>query len=144
MTPKVADRRIRLLLAVFALAFGIAFVRAAWLQGVRASSFGRLATSQHSEDVTIPAARGTLYDRGGVQLAIGEQATTVYADPRQVRTPRREGAIAAAYLGLNPDRVAADLADRTLGFVYVQRKANPARAAKLERRHLPGLFFYPE
>jgi cell division protein FtsI/penicillin-binding protein 2 len=144
MSPKVADRRIRLLVAVFALAFGIAFLRAAWLQGVRASSFGRLATSQHSEDVTIPPARGTIYDRGGVQLAIGEQATTVYADPRLVRDPRREGAIAAAYLGLNPDRVAAELADRTLGFVYVQRKADAARAAKLERRHLPGLGFYPE
>jgi cell division protein FtsI (penicillin-binding protein 3) len=141
---RVADRRIRLLLAVFAVGFGIAFVRAAWLQGVRASSFARLATSQHSEDVTIPPARGTIYDRGGVQLAIGEQATTVYADPRLVRDPRRESSVAAALFGLDPDRLAADLADRTRGFVYVQRKADPAKAAKLERRHLPGLFFYPE
>ena len=74
------------------LAFGLTFLRAAWLQGVQASSFGRLASSQHSEDVVIPAARGTIYDRGGVQLAIGEQAQTVYADPRQVTDPRREAA----------------------------------------------------
>ncbi len=87
MTSKVANRRIRLLLGVFVLAFGLTFLRAAWLQGVQASSFGRLASSQHSEDVVIPAARGTIYDRGGVQLAIGEQAQTVYADPRQVTDP---------------------------------------------------------
>jgi cell division protein FtsI (penicillin-binding protein 3) len=144
LTDRFANRRIRLLLAVFALAFAIAFLRAAWLQGVRAGSFGRLAASQHSEEVTIPAARGTIYDRGGVQLAIGEQATTVYADPRLVRDPRREAEVAATILRLDPNELTATLADRTHGFVYVARKADPALAAKLKRRQLPGLFFYPE
>jgi cell division protein FtsI (penicillin-binding protein 3) len=144
LTAHVANRRIRLLLAVFVLAFAIAFLRAAWLQGVRAGSFGRLAASQHSEEVTIPAARGTLYDRGGVQLAIGEQATTVYADPRLVRDPRREAAVVAQVMRLDPIQVETELADRAHGFVYVARKADPALAAKLKRRHLPGLFFYPE
>jgi cell division protein FtsI (penicillin-binding protein 3) len=144
LTARVANRRIRLLLAVFVLAFAIAFLRAAWLQGVRAGSFGRLAASQHSEEVTIPAARGTLYDRGGVQLAIGEQATTVYADPRLVRDPRREAAVVAQVMRLDPTQVETELADRAHGFVYVARKADPALAVKLKRRHLPGLFFYPE
>ncbi|TML33226.1 MAG: penicillin-binding protein 2 [Actinobacteria bacterium] len=144
MSARVANRRIRLLLAVFGLAFAIAFLRAAWLQGVRAGSFGRLAASQHSEEVTIPAARGTIYDRGGVQLAIGEQATTVYADPRLVRDPRREAAVVAQVMHLDPSQVATELADRAHGFVYVARKADPALAAKLKLRHLPGLGFYPE
>ncbi len=144
MSPRVANRRIRLLLAVFALAFGITFLRAAWLQGVRASSFGRVAASQHSQDVTIPAARGTIFDRGGVQLAIGEQATTVYADPRLVRDARKEAAIAAQVLRLDPAQVETALSDRRRGFVYVARKADPARAAKLQRRHLAGFGFYPE
>ena len=144
MSARVANRRIRLLFAVFGLVFAVAFLRAAWLQGVRASSFGRLAASQHSEQVTIPAARGTIYDRGGVQLAIGEQATTVYADPRLVRDPRHEAEIAAGILHLDPSQLTAVLADRAHGFVYVARKADPALAAKLERKHLPGLGFYPE
>jgi cell division protein FtsI (penicillin-binding protein 3) len=144
LTPRAANRRIRLLLAVFAIAFAVAFLRAAWLQGVRAGSFGRLAASQHSEEVTIPAPRGTLYDRGGVQLAIGEQATTVYADPRLVRDPRREAAVVADVMKLDPSQVETELADRAHGFVYVARKANPALAAKLKLKRLPGLFFYPE
>jgi cell division protein FtsI/penicillin-binding protein 2 len=144
VSGKVANRRIRQLLAVFALAFAITFLRAAWLQGVRASSFGRLAESQHSEEVTIPAARGTIYDRGGVQLAIGEQATTVYADPRLVRDPRQEAAVVAEVMHLQPSQVETELADRAHGFVYVARKADPALAAKLKRRHLAGLGFYPE
>ncbi|MDQ2910569.1 MAG: penicillin-binding protein 2 [Actinomycetota bacterium] len=144
MSARVANRRIRLLLAVFVLAFGVAFLRAAWLQGVRAASFGRLASNQHSEEVTIPAARGTLYDRGGVQLAIGEPATTVYADPRRVADPRSESAAVAKIMRLDPNEVYATLADRAHGFVYVARKADPARAAKLARKGLPGLGFYPE
>ncbi|HEX3268053.1 MAG TPA: penicillin-binding protein 2 [Gaiellaceae bacterium] len=144
MSARVANRRIRLLLAVFVLAFGVAFLRAAWLQGVRAASFGRLASSQHSEEVTIPAARGTLYDRGGVQLAIGEQATTVYADPRRVADPRSEAAIVAKSLRLDPNGVYATLTDRSRGFAYVARKADPTLAARLARKGLPGLGFYPE
>jgi len=144
LSARVANRRIRLLLAVFVLAFGVAFLRAAWLQGVRAASFGRLASSQHSEEVTIPAARGTLYDRGGVQLAIGEQATTVYADPRRVADPRSEAPIVAKSLRLDPNEVYSALTDRSRGFVYVARKADPTLAAKLARKSLPGLGFYHE
>ncbi len=126
------------------LAFGVAFLRAAWLQGVRAASFGRLASSQHSEDVVIPAARGTMYDRGGVQLAIGEQAQTVYADPRQVTDPKGEAETVSRTLQLDPNEVYRALTDRTRGFVYIARKADPALAAKLARKGLPGLGFYPE
>ena len=144
MSAKAANRRIRLLLAVFVLAFGIAFLRAAWLQGVRAASFGRLASSQHSDDVVVPAARGTIFDRGGVQLAIGEQAQTVYADPRHVTDPQSEAVTIARTLRLDPNQVYRQLTDRTRGFVYVARKADPALAAKLARRGLPGLGFYPE
>ena len=144
MSAKASNRRIRLLLGVFVLAFGLTFLRAAWLQGVRAASFGRLASSQHSEDVVIPAARGTIYDRTGLQLAIGEQAQTVYADPRQVTDPKAESAAIAQALKLDPNQVYQELTDRTHGFVYVKRKADPAQAAKLEKRGLPGLGFYAE
>ena len=144
MSAKASNRRIRLLLGVFVLAFGLTFLRAAWLQGVRAASFGRLASSQHSEDVVIPAARGTVYDRTGLQLAIGEQAQTVYADPRQVTDPKTESAAIAQALKLDPNQVYQELTDRTHGFVYVKRKADPAQAAKLEKRGLPGLGFYAE
>ena len=144
MSAKSANRRIRLLLGVFVLAFALTFMRAAWLQGVRASSFGRLASSQQSEDVVIPAARGTIYDRGGVQLAIGEQAQTVYADPRQVKDAQREALVIARTLHLDPVTVYHSLSDRTRGFVYVARKADPRLVAKLRRQGLPGINSYGE
>src|SRR5919204_4955265 len=144
MSGKAANRGIRLLLAVFVLAFGVVFLRAAWLQGVRAASFGRLASNQHSDDVVVPAARGTIYDRGGLQLAIGEQAQTVHADPRRGTDPAGEARTIASTLRLDANKVYRELTDRTRGFVYVARKADPALAARLARQGLPGLGFYPE
>jgi cell division protein FtsI (penicillin-binding protein 3)/stage V sporulation protein D (sporulation-specific penicillin-binding protein) len=144
VSAKASNRRIRLLLGVFVLAFGLTFLRAAWLQGVRAASFGRIASTQHSEDVVLPAARGTIYDRTGLQLAIGEQAQTVYADPRQVTDPKTEAAAVSAALKLDPNQVYQELTDRTHGFVYVKRKADPGQAAKLAKKGLPGLGFYAE
>ena len=144
MTGKLANRRIRLLLALFTLAFGGTLLRAVWLQGVRAQALGAMAAHQHREQVTVPAGRGTIFDRTGVQLAIGEQATTVYADPLQIRNPRSVAVTAGRVLHLKPWPIFKAISDRSRGFVYVERKADPTRAAALQRRHITGLGFYPE
>jgi cell division protein FtsI (penicillin-binding protein 3) len=141
---RLVNRRIRLMLAVLTLAFGGLLVRATWLQGVRAESLSRLGRTQHREAVTVPAGRGTIYDRSGVQLALGERATTVYANPMHVPNPRRAATAVERTLGLEADRVYPTLADRTRGFVYVARQADPAQAAALQRLKLPGFGFYAE
>jgi cell division protein FtsI (penicillin-binding protein 3) len=138
------NRRLRLLLAFLLVGFTVLLGRAAWLQAVQAGSLSQLAAKQHRASVIVPAARGTIFDRTGVQLAIGEQATTVYADPRQVRDPRLVASAAARSLGINADALYRELANKKHSFVYVERKADPAKAALLEKRGLAGLGFYPE
>ena len=140
----LSDRRIRLLLAVLALAFAISLGRAIWLQAVRAAPLASMAKTQHRQVVTLPARRGTIFDRSGVQLAIGEQRTTVYADPRQVREPRRVAEAAARLLGVDSTKLLPALADRRRAFVYVARQAEPEAAARLAKLNLPGVGFYPE
>ena len=139
-----ANRRVRLVVAVFALVFAVALVRVTWLQAVRASALDRLATNQHRGRLDVPAHRGTIYDRLGVQLALGERATTVYANPRQIVDPRRAAVAAGKALGIDPTPLYPLLADRSSGFVYVQRKADPDKAAALERQGIVGFGFYPE
>ncbi len=141
---RLVNRRIRLLLAALTLAFGGLLLRATWLQGVRAESLSRLGQTQHREAVTLPAGRGTIYDRTGVELGLGESATTVYANPRQVVNPRAAAVAVERTLGLDADSVYPQLADRTRGFVYVERQADPAQAAALKRLKLAGFGFYPE
>jgi cell division protein FtsI (penicillin-binding protein 3) len=144
VSARAANRRIRLLVAVFAGIFVVAFIRVGWLQAVKAQALDRLATSQHRMEVALPAHRGTIYDRLGVELAIGERATTVYANPKQIREPHLVARAAAQDLGLDAAELLPLLSDRSRGFVYVQRQADPERAAALQRRGLVGLGFYSE
>ncbi len=139
-----ANRRIHLLLAVFGILFAVTLGRAAYLQVVRGSSYEALAAQQHVETIELPAGRGTIFDRTGKPLAIGEQATTVYADPRHIVNPQRVAVVAGKTLGLDPNELYPLLRDRSRGFVYLQRKADPIKAAKLERKDVPGLGFYDE
>jgi cell division protein FtsI (penicillin-binding protein 3) len=141
---RVVNRRIRLFLAVLLLAFGGLLLRATWLQSVRAESLSRLGQTQHREAVTLPAGRGTIYDRTGLELGLGERATTVYANPKQIANPRAAALAVERTLGLDADRIYPLLADRTRGFVYVERQADPAQAGSLQRLKLAGFGFYPE
>jgi cell division protein FtsI (penicillin-binding protein 3) len=144
MTERLSNRRIRLLLGLFVLVFAATLGRAVWLQGVQGATLERMAARQHEATTEIPAGRGTIFDRTGEPLAIGEQATTVYADPRRVSSPRRVALAAAKILGLDAEQLYPLLADRSRHFVYVKRKADPAKAAELERLKLAGLGFYAE
>ena len=119
---RLVNRRIRLFLAALTLAFGGLLVRAGWLQGVRAESLSSVGRTQHREDVTIPAGRGTIYDRKGVELALGEQATTVYANPMQVTRPRATALAVKRTLGLDADRLLPE-ARRSLSRVRLHRAA---------------------
>jgi cell division protein FtsI (penicillin-binding protein 3) len=144
VSERRANRRIRVLFVVFVALFAATLARSAWLQVVRGPAYEAMATRQHRETIEIPAARGTIYDRTGEPLAIGEQATTVYADPRSVDDPALAARAAGRALGLDPDALYKELTDRSHGFVYVARKADPYRAAALQKRELAGLGFYPE
>jgi cell division protein FtsI (penicillin-binding protein 3) len=144
MTARVANRRIRLLIALFAAVFTAALLRAGWLQAVRAQALGNMATSQHRETIEVPPHRGTIYDRRGVELAVGSRATTVYANPRQIRDPRAAALAVEQTLGLDANKVYPLLSDRSRGFVYIERQANPGLAQSLQDKHLAGFGFYDE
>jgi cell division protein FtsI/penicillin-binding protein 2 len=144
LKTRVVNSRLRLLLLVILFTFATLGARAAWLQTVRASSLAAMAQTQAKKPISLPAGRGTIYDRLGNPLAIGEQAIDVDADPMQISDPRREARIAAKVLGIPVRPLYRQLSDRSSGFVYVQRKAPPAAAAALEKRHLVGFTFAPD
>jgi cell division protein FtsI (penicillin-binding protein 3)/stage V sporulation protein D (sporulation-specific penicillin-binding protein) len=144
MRERQANRRIRLLLALFVLLFAAMFARAAWLQGVEAAHLSGLAKSQQEATETIPAGRGAIFDRTGVQLAIGEQKTTVYADPLQVHNARGIALAAHAIFGVNANQLYVALKNKKSQFVYVQRVADPTLADRFLKRGFAGIGSYPE
>ena len=124
MRTKQANHRIRLLLALFVLAFAGVLARAAWLQVVKGGQLAAEARSLHSHVVKIPAGRGTIFDRTGVQLAIGEQTTTVFADPTQVRNPRAVSLYAHDLVGANANILYQQLIAKRSQKLFVQQWKN--------------------
>src|SRR3954466_7505988 len=142
MKDKQANRRIRLLLAIFILVFAGTLGRAVWLQGVQASSLGKMAERQHHASIVIPAGRGTIYDAAGVQLAIGETTTTVYADPRQLTEPRAIAVAAHRFLGVDANMLSAQLRIRKTSFLYIKRFADPEAADAFLKKGFVGVNSY--
>ena len=141
---RVVNSRIRLLLLSIIVVFGVLLGRAGWIATVRASSLSSFAQAQTKAIVVLPAGRGTIYDAMGTPLALGEQATTVYADPHEVTRPRAEAAKVARILGLKPVDVLHALTVHGTHFAYIERKAPPKLASAAARLKLPGIHFYGE
>ena len=144
MRPAATNRRIVLLAVAFLALLGAAFARAVWIQVVKGPEYTAMALRQHRETVVVPASRGTIVDRNGEPFAIGKVATTVYANPRQVNRPRDLTLAAGKQLGIDPAILYPTLIDRSHGFVYVARKADPHKAENLKALDFAGLGFYPE
>jgi cell division protein FtsI/penicillin-binding protein 2 len=143
-SEKQANRRIRLLFVVFALLFGATLARAGWLQVVKAAQFSKMAVKQHEHTVTVPAWRGTIFDRDGADLALGVQTTTVFADPTQLRSPRKVAIAAGKLLGADPNTLYPQLLNKKTHFVYIERFADPVEAAKFLKNGFIGVSSYPE
>ena len=135
-SEKQANRRIRLLFVVFALLFAATLARAGWLQVVKAAQFSKMAVKQHEHTVTVPAWRGTIFDRDGADLALGVQTTTVFADPTQLRSPRKVAVAAGKLLGVDPNTLYPQLLNKKTHFVYIERFADPVEAAKFLKKRL--------
>ena len=104
-----------------------------------------MAVRQHRETVVVPAPRGTIFDRNGEPLAIGEQAMTVYANPRQISRPRELTLVVAKALQLQPAEVYPLLDGPVEGVRLPRPQDRPAgRPRRSEKLDLPGLGFYPE
>jgi cell division protein FtsI (penicillin-binding protein 3) len=144
VSARGVNRRVRLLVAAFALAFAAVLVRAGWLQAVQGSSLDRLAAGQHREEIALPAHRGTIFDRTGVELAIGQRAVTVYANPKQIENPQAVALAVGRALGEDPAELLPTVSDRSRGFVYLARKADPHEAEALRQQEITGLGFIPE
>ncbi|MGD0272185.1 MAG: penicillin-binding protein 2 [Gaiellaceae bacterium] len=148
MSQRAANRRIRLLGVVLALALAAVLAKTAWVQVVQGGSLARRAQAQQIETVVIPSSRGSIVDRNGVELATNDNETvTIYADPALVQklgSPARESSRAARVLGFDAARETAllkALAARSSRFAYVERQAPADQARRLERLKLPGFGF---
>ena len=92
---------------------------------------GAEAQSQQVESVVVPGSRGTILDRTGRELAVSEDAATIFATPYQVKDPEETAHKLAEDPRRRPRTMSSrSLADRDSGFAYIARKVDLAAAER--------------
>ncbi len=96
---RFVDLRLIVVGLVFVLAWAGIGYRLFQVQGAEAAGFAQLGFDQRVRHETIPAKRGTIYDRDGIELAVTVHGKALVADPSLVEEPGEAAAILAPIVG---------------------------------------------
>jgi len=140
----VIERRIGRLFALFLLLLLLGAAKATWMGVVRASDLKAAATTQQEATIAVPARRGAITDRRGLELAVSEPAASVAANPYLIEDPPAVAARLASLLHVAEDDLLRKLTLRRTGFVYLARKVPAERARRAQKLKLAGLEFIPD
>jgi len=136
-------RRIHLLVFVAVLLVAALVARVVDVQGLRAAKYAAYGDSELYQKVTLPALRGSIYDRSGNLLAVSVPRVDVVSDDFLVSDPDTDLATLAHLLGISAPVLQADLRERR-GYVTLARQVGPATEAAVAALGLPELSFVPD
>jgi cell division protein FtsI (penicillin-binding protein 3) len=139
----LVERRIGLLFAFFLMLLSIAALRALQLGTLKGGMLTRAAASQQVIRTVVPAHRGTITDRKGVELAVSQAADDVSATPYLVKDPNKTARALAPLLGVPEADLLEKLTRRDTGFVYLARHLPGDKADRIRRLNIAGIDLTP-
>ncbi|MCL6268976.1 penicillin-binding transpeptidase domain-containing protein [Sansalvadorimonas sp. 2012CJ34-2] len=93
----------------------------------------------------ISAHRGMIFDRNGSPLAVSTSVTTLWADPRILVKERARWPELAKALGISPKALSRKIENASgRGFMYLERRMQPADAKKILDLDISGVNGLPE
>jgi cell division protein FtsI (penicillin-binding protein 3) len=135
----LVQRRVSLLFALFLFLLAGAVVRGMWLGTVEGQDLRGKAVAQQVEEVAVSARRGTITDRNGLELAVSEDSSSVYANPFLIKDPGSVAGQLSPLTGLDYDTLIKKLANRKQGFVYLKRKLDADKGKAIAKLKLTGI-----
>lgn len=135
----------RLVALLVAMAVGLVGVatRLVVLQVRDGRAYESLAAEQRVRRISLPAERGTLYDRSMHELALSLPAKAVFADPALVADPADTAARLAPLLDVSERWLSRSLTADSR-FEYLGRRVDLEVAARIDDLELPGIAFLDE
>ena len=146
--PRLADpgRRLRLGTVLILALFAVIGIRLIALQTVETPAYAGGGLDDRLRRVTLPAARGAIYDRTGAPLAHSVEARYVYADPTQIQDLQATARALSPRLGIPASELAKKMAPRKRDsgedsqFEYLARGVDIDQARKITELELPGIY----
>jgi cell division protein FtsI/penicillin-binding protein 2 len=134
------DRRVGYLFIGFIALLAAAAVRAAYLGVIKADSLQQAAVSQQITNIPVPATRGAITDRNGVQLALSESAADIIADPYLIKRgdPMLLAQTMAPLLNRPVLSLLTALTEPHRAYVVVAKEVAPATAQAIMKIQIGG------
>lgn len=123
-------RSVALLIIILLILLAIAS-RTAYLQVVASDVYVEKGLDLRVRSITLPADRGSIFDRNGSELAMSVPSKTVVADPQMVAHPSEAAAALAPLLGRDTGELEA-LLRKGNRFEYLQRQMSPEMEANVD------------
>lgn len=136
--------RLKFGFVVIAMVLSVFGVRLVQLQGLDPNAYAAMAAREGVQDVVLPAERGAITDRNGVELATSVDGSMIVADPQMTRDQAADIATYLAHeLDLDYFETLEALRREGTRFQYVARRVPSTLARKavdeLEERGIKGL-----
>lgn len=132
------EMRRRILLAGIVLSALLAAGRAFQLSVVEGERYRHMALNQQGDTLTLPAPRGTIYDRDGLPLAASRDAFSVAIAPREIRDADQVRRLLREHLGVTGAQAARYVDPKRAWIPLPGRYSADVREA-LDR--VPGIHF---
>jgi cell division protein FtsI (penicillin-binding protein 3) len=147
-TWRIRDLRVVVVGVVFILAWiGIGY-RLFQVQVVEAAQFMADGENQRIHVEDIPAKRGTIFDRDGIELAVTVDLPTVVADPSQITDPAGTAEVLAPLVDGDVAQLTQRFDQPESKFAYVARHVDPAVAdqvrSAIQDNELDGIYIQNE
>ena len=137
-----ARSRFRWFVGIATCSFALLIGWSVFVQVMNGGKLRAYGVAQRESSITIPAARGTIFDRDGNEMAITVPALSLYADPRAVLDPAATAHVLGQMLGFDAaaeTELATKLANQKQSFVYIQRFVNQDVADAVLSLNLSGV-----
>ena len=134
----IAQNRIGALFGLFFILLALAAGRTLYLGALRGESLRQDGREQQLQYVQVPAQRGAITDRNGVDLAISEPADDISADPYLLKEPLAAAQHLAPLLGVRLDTLLSELSRHT-GFVDLAHALPSSRSREILALKIPGI-----
>jgi cell division protein FtsI/penicillin-binding protein 2 len=138
----LVERRIGLLFAFFLCLILLAGLRSLQLGTLKGGMLTKAAASQQTADTVVPAHRGTIVDRKGVELAVSEAADDISATPYLIPNKGKAAKELAPLLNSDEATVLKKLSNACC-FVYLGRHIPGDQADKIRKLEIPGIDLAP-
>lgn len=136
--------RIIIIFFTFIVLWIFLVARGFYIQLVPNDKLTTLQNRQFETSVTLQSRRGNIVDKNLKEIALSNQAYSLYADPKNIDAPRKYARVLAKKLNISFDNLYSKIKDKKKRFVWIQRFLDKNQYEAIKELELKGFAFVEE